>query len=217
MDMQESSEVKFVNVVSLKGDLFKSGQQTLVNPINCRGKMGKGLALKFSKQYPEMFRDYVQRCKRKEVKIGEPYLWKENDALWILNFPTKDDWRNPSEISYIQDGLGYLATHAKEWGVTSLAIPALGCGLGELGWHNVYPLITEYLDPLDIPIKVYEPKGAPKHQNSRIEEQDPIKKRLRGAETIKPVEERQFMFHYYSKKPKSSSDMVTPTIENKIK
>jgi O-acetyl-ADP-ribose deacetylase (regulator of RNase III) len=211
--MQTDAEARSSNVVFLEGDLFKSGQQTIVNPINCRGKMGRGLALTYKKKFPAMNGDYEQRCSRNEVKVGEPYLWKESAALWILNFPTKDDWRHPSDISYIRSGLEYLASHATEWGIESLAIPALGCGLGELGWDKVRPLILEYMAPLGIPVKVYEPQIAPKQKKSTMVSNDPIKKRLRVASGAK---EPQFLFQYSTKKSKKGSDIVSSTMKNKI-
>jgi hypothetical protein len=55
--------------------------------------MSKGIALQFRREYPEMHRDYVERCRRGEVRTGEPYLYGR-----VLNFPTKDHWRNPSDL-----------------------------------------------------------------------------------------------------------------------
>lgn len=80
------------------GNIFESDCETIVNPINCVGVMGKGLALEFKKRYPRMYEDYVARCKASMVKIGEPYLYKDADKN-ILNFPTKYHWRNPSKTT----------------------------------------------------------------------------------------------------------------------
>jgi O-acetyl-ADP-ribose deacetylase (regulator of RNase III) len=63
-------------VTVLVGDLFSSKAQTLVNTVNCVGIMGKGVALEFKKRFPEMFKDYEQRCERREVRLGRPYLYK---------------------------------------------------------------------------------------------------------------------------------------------
>lgn len=153
----EITTVSSIIVVN-RGDLFASGMQTLVNPINCKGAMGKGLALEFKKHYPLMYKDYQRRCKSGLVILGQPYLWKEtpSSSVSILNFPTKDHWKNDAHLCDIQSGLQYLALHAKEWGITSLAIPALGCGLGGLSWEDVLPEITAYLAPLNIPIHLYK-------------------------------------------------------------
>ena len=124
-----------------RGDMFRSSAQTITTPINCRGTMGGGLALEFRRRFPEMFQDYVQRCRRGEVRTGKPYVWQNQSGQSILNFPTKDDWRNPSQLEYVEGGLRYLVDHYREMGVTSIALPTLGCGLGGLDWRIVRPVM----------------------------------------------------------------------------
>lgn len=117
----------------VRGDLFRSSAQTLTNPIDCDGVMGGGLALEYRRRFPVMFQDYVHRCRRGEVRIGRPYVWHSiSGGPSVLNFPTKDDWKDPSRLEYIEPGLCYLVAHCQEMEVTSLALPALGCGLGGL-------------------------------------------------------------------------------------
>lgn len=142
------------------GDLFESRMQTLVNTVNCFGVMGKGVALAFKNKYPAMFTDYRKRCQNKEVKIGYPYLYKAQDGRFIVNFPTKQHWRNPSQLFMVERGLEYLAQHIREWGITSIAFPALGCGNGGLRFGEVLPLIKKYIEPLRIPFEVYSPATA---------------------------------------------------------
>jgi len=145
----------------LIGNLLDSKAQTLVNTVNCVGIMGKGIALEFRKKFPEMFKDYEIRCKRKEVKLGEPYLYKSLIPPWILNFPTKDHWRSVSRIEDIIKGLEYLVHHYKEWVITSIAVPPLGCGHGQLEWRIVGPTLFRFLKKLDIPVELYAPYGTP--------------------------------------------------------
>jgi O-acetyl-ADP-ribose deacetylase (regulator of RNase III)/uncharacterized protein YwgA len=145
----------------LVGDILQSKAQTLVNTVNCVGVMGKGIALEFKKRFPEMFEDYAERCERKEVKPGVPYVYKTLFPPQIVNFPTKDHWKSVSRIADIDRGLQLLVTHYKEWGVTSLAIPPLGCGNGQLEWKAVGPLIYRYASQMDIPVELYAPYGTP--------------------------------------------------------
>lgn len=118
------------------GDLFESGCSTLVNAVNCHGAMGAGIALEFKRRYPAMFADYRCRCRRGELRLGRPYLWRSGDGAGpsVLNFPTKDHWRDPSQLEAIVEGLAWLRSRYREWGVDSLAVPALGCGHGGLSW-----------------------------------------------------------------------------------
>lgn len=144
----------------LVANIFDSRAQTLVNTVNCVGVMGKGLALEFKKHFPDMYKDYAQKCKRGEVKIGRPYLFKHNMYQWILLFPTKDDWRSISKLADLEEGLRFLKKHYKDWGITSLAVPPLGCGLGALDWRLVGPTLYRHLNKLDIPVELYAPKGT---------------------------------------------------------
>jgi O-acetyl-ADP-ribose deacetylase (regulator of RNase III)/uncharacterized protein YwgA len=145
----------------LVADILKSEAPTVINTVNCVGVMGKGIALEFKARFPEMFDDYVKRCERKEVKPGVPYLYKRLFPPNIINFPTKDHWKSGSKISDIERGLQYLLSHYKEWEVSSLAIPPLGCGNGQLEWKTVGPLIYRYARQMDIPVELYAPFGTP--------------------------------------------------------
>jgi uncharacterized protein YwgA/O-acetyl-ADP-ribose deacetylase (regulator of RNase III) len=143
------------------GDIFKSKAQTLVNTVNCVGIMGKGLSLAFKEKYPDMFKDYVKRCERGEITLGKPFLYKTLIPPWILLFPTKQDWRSVSRLVDIENGLHFLEKNYKEWGITSIAVPPLGCGLGELEWSIVGRTLYRYLAKLDIPVELYAPHGTP--------------------------------------------------------
>jgi O-acetyl-ADP-ribose deacetylase (regulator of RNase III) len=144
----------------LVGDILKAKAQTLINTVNCVGIMGKGIALVFKKRFPEMFKDYAERCERKEVKLGVPYLYRTLFPPQIVNFPTKDHWKSVSKISDIERGLQHLLQHYKEWGITSLAIPPLGCGNGQLEWRAVGPLIYRFVKEMDILVEMYAPYGT---------------------------------------------------------
>jgi O-acetyl-ADP-ribose deacetylase (regulator of RNase III) len=148
-------------VLVVTGNLFESGAQTLVNAVNCIGVMGKGVALQFRRRFPEMYADYVARCNAGQMRLGEPYLFRRPDPPWILNFPTKDHWRSASRLSEIVAGLDYLANYYREWGVESLAVPALGCGEGGLEWRVVGPVLERRLQRLAIPVTLYAPLDAP--------------------------------------------------------
>ncbi len=141
-------------------DILESKAQTLVNTVNCVGVMGKGIALEFKNRFPDMYKDYLERCRRHEVKLGVPYLYQSLVPPHVINFPTKEHWKSVSTVSDIEHGLQYLLAHYKEWGVTSLAIPPLGCGNGQLEWRVVGPLIYTHAKQMDIPIELYAPYGT---------------------------------------------------------
>ena len=144
----------------LVGDILKSKAQTLVNTVNCVGIMGKGIALEFKKRFPKMFEDYLERCKRNEIHVGQPYIHKSLIGPQIVNFPTKEHWKSVSKVSDVVRGLDFLLDHYKEWGITSIAIPPLGCGNGQLEWKVVGPLIYSRAKQMDIPVEIYAPYGT---------------------------------------------------------
>jgi O-acetyl-ADP-ribose deacetylase (regulator of RNase III)/uncharacterized protein YwgA len=166
----------------LIGDMFKSKAQTLVNTVNCVGIMGKGIALEFKKRFPEMHEDYVRRCEAKEVKLGQPYLYRSLLLPWILNFPTKDHWRSVSRLEDIVRGLRYLERHLKQWGITSLAVPPLGCGHGQLEWRVVGPTLYRHLERLELPVELYAPYGTPHEElQPTFLEQTPLEEKAAAS------------------------------------
>lgn len=138
----------------IEGDIFDSPAQVIVNTVNTVGVMGKGLALSFKKRYPDMFESYKKVCEKHQLTIGKLMLHQEADH-WILLFPTKENWRNPSKLEYIEKGLmKFVSTYAEKH-ITSIAFPKLGCGNGELDWNLVRLLMERYLKPLPIDVYIY--------------------------------------------------------------
>lgn len=144
-----------------EGDIFRSSAQTLTNTVNTVGVMGKGIALGFKRRFPDMFEDYARRCREGQVKLGRPYLFKRPTAPWILNFPTKEHWRQAANLEAIEEGLQYLRRNYRSWGIASLAVPPLGCGEGQLEWRVVGPTLYRHLKQFDIPVELYAPFGTP--------------------------------------------------------
>lgn len=148
----------------VKGDFFDYGADVRVNTVNCVGVMGAGVALAFKNKFPEMYEEYVSACNSGKIKIGKPHVWQDNKFFSlnpiIINFPTKDHWKKPSEYEYVEKGLVWLRQYLKEKGKVTITLPALGCGHGGLDWVKVKDLITKYLNDLDANILVFEPSSS---------------------------------------------------------
>jgi O-acetyl-ADP-ribose deacetylase (regulator of RNase III) len=127
------------------GDLFESKADALVNTVNCVGVMGKGIALSFKNRYKEMFEDYKNKCEEKQVEIGKIDIYKASDK-YIINFPTKKDWRRNSKLIYIKKGLRNLLEIIPNQDIKSIAFPQLGCSNGRLSWEIVKETMEEYLN-----------------------------------------------------------------------
>ena len=153
----------------IEGNIFESPAQVIVNTVNTVGVMGKGLALSFKQRYPQMFEKYKQACEKHLLTTGKLMLVYEADH-WLLLFPTKENWRNPSKMEYIEKGLRKFVDTYEEKGITSIAFPRLGCGNGELNWDEVKPLMEKYLKKLPIDVYIYLgeiPDNVPEHKESK--------------------------------------------------
>ena len=145
---------------TVQGDIFNAKTEAIVNPVNCVGVMGKGLALAFKDRFPDNYIVYRKLCKAHRLKVGQIFTYclakPEGELHYIVNFPTKDHWRDPSKLSYIESGLVSLVTAIKETPIHSIAIPPLGCGLGGLDWAIVKPMIESALQDLDCAVYLYD-------------------------------------------------------------
>lgn len=131
-----------------EGTVFNSNAKTIVNTVNCFGVMGAGIALEYKLRYPEMFIQYEELCKNGEYKVGRPKLYKLEE-IEILNFPTKNHWRAPSKLEWIEEGLKYFSLHYKKANISSIAFPKLGTNNGGLKWEIVKSLMEKYLGQLE--------------------------------------------------------------------
>lgn len=142
------------NITFHGGDLFTANADALVNPVNCVGVMGAGLAKQFKDRDPAMFTFYREQCARGLLQPGRPVLYDQPKPAVIL-FPTKQHWRRPSQLEWIDQGLGALRELLPVWGLATVAVPPLGAGLGGLAWPEVRDLIVRHLGGLPILIHVY--------------------------------------------------------------
>jgi O-acetyl-ADP-ribose deacetylase (regulator of RNase III) len=142
-----------------KGDIFQSGCEAIVNAVNCIGVMGAGLALAFKKKFPKMHTDYKKYCNEGKLRPGGMHVWEnDGDPKYIINFPSKDDL-SPSKLEYIVDGLEALREVIESNNIKTIAIPALGSGLGGLDYDDVRPLLEEFADslPEGVFVTLYDP------------------------------------------------------------
>lgn len=152
----------------ITGNILESSAEALINTVNTVGVMGKGIALQFKKAFHNNYKAYVEACKRNEIEIGKLFVVKDSNLSsgekYIINFPTKKDWRKPSEYSFIESGLDDLIRVIKEYKIKSIAIPPLGAGNGGLKWEKVKRIIEQKLNSLEAEIIVYEPTQLIKEQ-----------------------------------------------------
>ncbi|MCI3225840.1 macro domain-containing protein [Streptomyces sp. NP-1717] len=167
------------------GNLLLADVDALVNTVNTVGVMGKGIALQFKRAYPENFKDYKASCDRKDVAVGRMHVHEVGQVggpRFIVNFPTKRHWREPSRIEDIASGLVALRDEIVERGIKSIAVPPLGCGNGGLSWHEVEPLIRQALGTIPgVEVRVWEPAGSPSANSMPNATEAPAMTRERAA------------------------------------
>lgn len=139
------------------GNIFNSKCQTIVNPINCVGVMGKGLALEMKNRFPDMFNKYKELCDKNLITIGKLWLYhSNNNNQSILNFPTKQHWKNDSQYEFIELGMKKFLDTYKEKQIKSIAFPLLGCGNGKLNKDDVINIMLKYLSKCEnIVVEIY--------------------------------------------------------------
>ncbi len=144
-----------------QGNLLDAPTEALVNTVNTVGVMGKGIALMFKEAFPANFQAYESACKQKQVKIGKMFVTENRTFTglrWIINFPTKKHWRQPSKLEWILEGLDDLRRFIEEQQIRSIAVPPLGAGNGGLDWSTVRPEVERILGGLEgVEILVFEP------------------------------------------------------------
>ena len=168
-----------------QGNLLEAQADALVNTVNCKGVMGKGIALQFRQAFPDCFKEYKRACDAEEVRPGHMHIYETGSFIgpkYIINFPTKRHWKGKSKIEDVSAGLDALREAIKDYELESIAVPPLGCGNGGLAWNVVRKLIEEKLRELDeVNIEVFEPTGAPASKAMKVATQKPNMTRGRAA------------------------------------
>lgn len=148
-------------IESTSGNIFDAKVDALVNPVNCVGVMGKGLALAFKKAFPAMFESYRTACKTGQLEPGRVHVWENpspSPTRVVINFPTKRHFRSKSRLEDIEATLPALVDAVRTQAIGSVAIPALGAGLGGLAWSDVRPLVVAAFESTDVSVLLYEPR-----------------------------------------------------------
>ena len=150
-------------IVEGRGNLLTADAEALVNAVNTVGVMGKGIALQFKRAFPGNYRAYQAACARGEMRLGRMHVFDTGlmgNGRFIINFPTKGHWRSRSRLADVASGLEALVDVVRERGISSIAIPALGCGNGGLTWDEVRPLIELAMSKVPaVTALVYPPEG----------------------------------------------------------
>lgn len=183
------------------GDILNADVEAIVNTVNCVGIMGKGIALQFKMKYPENYNYYKKTFNQGRMMIGKMLVFETNlnhNPKFIINFPTKRHWKGKSSLQDIKKGLDSLIVEIKRLKIKSIAIPALGSGLGGLNWNEVKSIISDALNTLpEVIIWVYEPSYVPEAKSIVVNTKKP-KLTLAKALLIKLLQVYQVLGYPHS-------------------
>ncbi len=145
----------------VEGDILLSKAQVIVHGVGVNDPMDKGLALKLSNKYPSLQKDFNRWCHQHNTLPGEAWLWLGQDNTRIVNLITHENRENndhhydKATLSNIRHALTALVKIVTFEKLTSMALPRIGTGFGDLDWDDVWPIMENILGGLDIPVYVY--------------------------------------------------------------
>ena len=161
------------------GDIFKSNTDAIVNPVNIKGEARGGLAKVFGERFPENHRRYVAACKDGTLTMGKVFVTEGGGASrYIINLPTVRESGGSSHLIDIEMGMDSLIDAVVEYQMKSVAIPAIGGGVGGLDFNLVKEVVENSAKLLpEVAFILYYPK--PKSSS-------PKPRRRRGAQRKRP-------------------------------
>ena len=151
------------NISYVNGNILECNSDVITNAVNIRGVMGAGLALAFARDYPDMYEAYQEVCRNQELKIGILHTWeipnpKPKRANWIVNFPTMDYPGEFTQVRTLYLGFASLIGFIEENAINSIALPALGCGIGRLPWDTFKAIVEVFAQAVPhVKVIVYLP------------------------------------------------------------
>jgi O-acetyl-ADP-ribose deacetylase (regulator of RNase III) len=143
------------------GDILLTGAQAIAHGVSPNDNFGQGLALALREQWPALYKDFRHYCHDVHPKAGDAWLWGATDGTRIVSLMTRESAYGHGEkpgtasLPNVNHALRSLHKLVQTEGLKSLALPRLATGVGRLAWEDVFPLVTEHLSGLGIPVYVY--------------------------------------------------------------
>lgn len=143
--------IRYINSYRILSDTA----QVLVCPTNAGGVMGAGLAKVFREQIPGLFSRYRRHCAQHDPSAMVPFIYPIKEQHFVYCLHTKCKYWQESSLDIVKDGLAKLVDWCIAMEITSVALPALGCGRGGLTFEAVQIVLDTYLKDVNIDFRVY--------------------------------------------------------------
>lgn len=144
----------------LVGDLTKVEADVLVNAANGLGPMGGGVAGALRRTGgEEIEKEAIAVCRREDPQPGDVYVTGAGKlrARYIFHAVTMKRPGERSSPAVVEKCLHSLLAKAREYGVKSLAVPALATGVGGVPREAVADAFARVLGPVtDLEITVVD-------------------------------------------------------------
>ena len=140
-----------------KGDLFQTEIETIIHGCNAQGVMGSGIAKIIREKYPKAYERYVAEYSlHNKLALGKviivPCGDRKNDPTnykIIVNAITQEFFgrEDVRYVSYdaIDDAMTRINRFTETYGITQIAMPQIGAGLGNGSWEVISAIIEHRL------------------------------------------------------------------------
>lgn len=148
-----------MSIIYETGDLLEANADIICQQVNCKGKMGAGLAKQIREKYPIVHQRYVKLCDRVSPKaLLGAVDFEETDSYIIANcFAQLGYARSGLQTDYnaLKICFESVKKFAKEHGMSDIALPyKIGCGLAGGDWNIVKELIEDVFECADLSVKI---------------------------------------------------------------
>lgn len=145
-------------ITFVKGDLFSNEYkvEAFAHGCNCSGVMGAGIALEFRRRWPDMYIIYKDRCNKSKFTPGSSLLYLDKDLFGVFCLATQDKVGANATIDNIVRSVTAMLAEANDWEINSIAMTAIGCGIGGLAWEDVKEALS-WFNAWPGRLYVYEP------------------------------------------------------------
>lgn len=119
------------------GDLFTANHQAIAHGCNLHGLMGAGIAAQFRRRWPQMYQTYLEACQSRKFKLGSILPYQSGFGMVVYCLGTQEYPGPDASLEAIREAIIAALDDCYARGITELAIPRIGAGIGGLAWEDV--------------------------------------------------------------------------------
>ena len=142
----------FLLIIYGTEDSILQQPNTIGHCISADARMGKGFADFLSHRIPGL----RSTCRKTKLFMGQIFpFWDSTGKRYIYNLVTKERYCDKPNLSTLYKTLEAMKFHASTNGVSTIAIPKLGCRLDQMNWQEVVKLLRDIFAYAGVQIVVY--------------------------------------------------------------